>query len=576
MIKPRKSLENLTPYEVPLFAEEWDVKIDSNENLYGPSERVLEAIRNVTQDDIQYYPYYGELTQKIADFVGVKAQNIKITNGADEAISGVLQTYMDENDVILTSNPTFAMPLIYTKILGGKIVQVPYKEKWVFPVEEFVDAIKSQNVKIIYISTPNNPTGDCVSEDAIKAVLEVSQDKVVIIDETYGNYCGSNYSKFIEDYDNIFVVKSFSKDFALAGLRLGYIVSNEQNIKLVRGVISPYSVNNIAVIAGIAALSDYGYFKQIKENINLAKDKLTSLFKSIGAIVYPSGGNFLLCDFGEKTDFIYKKFINNKICVKNFSNVEGLKGCLRVAVPRLEEVEKLKNVLKIKPTLVFDMDGVLLNATQSYRVAIQKTFEHFSGKKLDISEIQEVKNQGGYNNDWYLTEYLLKKHGYIVSREDVISKFQEFYWDKGNGLINNEDFLMDKSLLEELSRSFNLAIFTGRVKQEAIYTLKKNGVLDYFYPIITMQDLPEDRQKPDTLGLEMIKNSIITDKIYYFGDTVDDVKCAKNADVVSVGVLPPQDKSEELIEALKNNGANVVLNSINDVKVILENDYALF
>ena len=576
MIKPKKSLENLMPYEVPLFAEEWDVKIDSNENLYGPSKKVLEAIRNVTQEDIQYYPYYGELTQKIADFIGVKMDNIKVTNGADEAISGILQTYMDENDTILTTNPTFAMPLIYTNILGGKILQVPYKEKWAFPVSDFVEKIKHNDVKVVYISTPNNPTGDCVLECDIKKILEVSKDKVVIIDETYGNYCGSNYSKFVKDYDNVFIVKSFSKDFALAGLRLGYIVSNEQNIKLVRGVISPYSVNNIAVIAGIAALSDYEYFKQIKGKINVAKDSLASLFKSLGAVVYPSGGNFLLCNFAEKADFIYRKLLQNKISVKNFSKVKGLEGCLRVAVPRLDEVIKLENALKIKPTLVFDMDGVLLNATQSYRVAIQKTFEYFSGKKLDVSEIQEIKNQGGYNNDWYLTEYLLKKHGFTVSREDVINKFQEFYWDNGNGLINNEDFLMDKKLLQELSLSFNLAIFTGRVNQEATYTLKKNDVLECFYPIITMQDLPDDRQKPDILGLEKIKDAIITDKMYYFGDTVDDVKCAANANVVSIGVLPPQDKSDELTEALKNHGANVVLNSINDVKTILENDYAIF
>ncbi len=576
MIKPRKSLENLKPYEVPLFAEEWDVKIDSNENLYGPSERVIEAIRNVTQDDIQYYPYYGELTQKIADFIGVDANSVKVTNGADEAISGVLQTYMDENDIIITTNPTFTMPLIYTNILGGKVVQVQYKEKWVFPVSDFVEAIKSQNAKIVYISTPNNPTGDCVLESDIKAVLEVSKDKVVIIDETYGNYCGSNYSRFVKDYDNVFVVKSFSKDFALAGLRLGYIVSNEQNIKLVKGVISPYSVNNIAVIAGIAALSDYEYFKQIKEKINVAKDSLASLFKALGCVVYPSGGNFLFCNFAEKAEFIYQKLLQNKISVKNFSKVKGLEGCLRVAIPRIEEVKKLENALKIKSTLVFDMDGVLLNATQSYRVAIQKTFEYFAGKKLDASEIQEVKNQGGYNNDWYLTEYLLNKHGHKVSRDDVITKFQELYWDNGNGLINNEDFLMDKEILKELSQSFNLAIFTGRVRQEAIYTLEKSEVLKYFYPIITMHDLPEDKQKPDTLGLEKIKDAIITDKMYYFGDTVDDVKCAANANVISIGVLPPQDKSDELIENLKNHGANAVLNSINDVKTILENDYAIF
>lgn len=574
MLKPKKSLENINAYEVPLFERDWGIKIDSNENVFGPSPKVIETIRNIEEKDIKFYPFYGEITRKIAEYTGFKIENIKVTNGADEAIYSVFQTYLDPDDAVLTVKPTFAMPVVYSKILGARLIEVPYSIKWEFPIDDFLKELDNPKIRIVHLTTPNNPTASIISEENVLKIIENAKDKVIIIDETYGNYCNSNFRKFAKIYDNVFIIKSFSKDFALAGLRLGYIISNSENIRHVKSVVSPFSVNSIAAKAGIAALEDLKYFEDIKIKIEESKNILKSGFEKLGATVYPSSANFLCVDFKDKADFIYKKLIENDILVKKF-NVPELMGMLRVAAPRPEEAQKVIDSLKKKDTLVFDMDGVLIDAGKSYRLAIKQTFEYFSKKEISFERIQEVKNQGGLNNDWDLTEYLLKNENIIVNKEEIIDKFQEYYWDNGSGLINNEELLINKECIKSLSQTYNLAVFTGRPRQEAIYALEKNEIQNYFYPIITMDDLPFDKQKPHTLGIDTIKSRILTNNMFYFGDTIDDMICAKNSDVKPVGVLPPQDKSQELTENLNKNGAIIVLNNINEINNALEIGYEM-
>ena len=570
MIKPKKSVEKMLGYFVPLYEKHWDYKLDSNENNYGPSSKVLDTLKNCDYKSISFYPFYGELSQKIADYNDVNINNIKVTNGADEAISGIIQTYLEEGECLLTLDVSFEMPVIYTHISAGEVLKVPFKERWKFPVDDFLKEMENSKVKIIYVASPNNPTGNIIDEEDLKRVLDKSAGKAVIIDETYANYSGSSYNKYAKLYNNVFVVKSFSKDFALAGMRLGYIISNENNIKYLKNVISPFSVNAFALKAGIAALSDLEYFNKIKTEINHSKDELTEFFKSLNAVVYKSYANFLLVDFKEKAEFVYNKLKNNNITVKLFKKGSLLENHLRITIPTRDGVRKIKDLLSNKPMLVFDMDGVLIDASNSYRTAIEKTYEKYTGKIISKQETQAAKNLGGLNNDWDLTKYLLEKVGLNIKYTDIVDVFQSIYWDNGNGLINNESFLFDKTLLLELSNKYNLAIYTGRPHKEAFYALEKFDVVSYFYPIVTSDDVPEGKGKPDSYGLNYIKDITISKKYYYMGDTIDDMKCAKNANYYPIGVLPPQDKSESLVNSLKSNGAKEVIKSVNNLNNVLE------
>ncbi len=570
MLKPKKSVENMEGYYVPLFVSNWDIKIDSNENNYGPSEKVIQALNCCNTSNISFYPFYGELSQKIADLTGFKIDNIKLTNGADEAIQGIIQTYIEDGDSILTLDVSFDMPVIYGIIQNASIIKVSFKEKWVFPIDSFLKEISDNRIKLIYIATPNNPTGNVVSENDIRKIIEKAKDSAVIIDETYANYSQISYSKLVNEYDNVFIVKSFSKDFALAGMRLGYIISSSANILNLKKVISPFSVNSYALKAGLAALDDINYLNYIRKEINDSKEELKTFFESIGAYVYTSHANFLLVDFKDKAEYIYNKLLKNKISVKKFKKGSLLENHLRVTIPTKAGVERIKDILKLKRYLVFDMDGVLINAANSYRLAIAETYKFYSKKTISQEEIQKVKNLGGLNNDWDLTKFLLDRDGINISYEDIVNTFQKIYWDNGKGLINNETPLFDLNLFDELSKKYNLAIFTGRLRKEALFALEKFNLENYFYPIITTDDIPSGKGKPDSFGLNLIKMSTIGKKYFYFGDTIDDMICAKNAGYLPIGVLPPQDKSEELNLKLKLNGAEFVINSINNINEILE------
>ena len=558
-MKAKKTILDLKVYPAPLFCEEGYLMLNNNESDFGPSPKVIRTLKSLDALDIQYYPYYGELLQKLADFHNVSIENIILTNGADEAISSILGTFLELGQTVLTVAPSFIMPKLYAKRDGLNYKEISYSEKWEFPAEEFIKNI--DNADLIHLTTPNSPTGEVIEQSVINKILEKATGKAILIDETYGNYSGVTNLDLIRENDNIFIIRSFSKDFALAGLRLGYIISDAENITSLRKYLAPYNVSNIAVKAGIAALEDTGYLEKVKSEMEKSKEFLTQEFEKLEAKVYPSKSNFLCVDFGQKADFIYKKLLNNKIKVKYFDKTPMLENCFRIAVPKLENAKKLIEAIKIKPTIVFDMDGVLIDTSKSYRMAVKETFKHYSGKDVEFEEISKAKKMGGLNNDWDLTEFLLKKYGFEINYDEIVNTFQEYY---GQFAVNEEP-LIDHKFFQDLSKEYNLAIFTGRVKEEAFFTLDKQGFTDYFYPIITMAEVGLNRQKPDCLGLEIIKEKIITDKIYYLGDTVDDMVCAIAANVTGIGILPPQDKSEELTNLLKSKNAMVVLNQAKDL-----------
>ncbi|HNW25671.1 MAG TPA: histidinol-phosphate transaminase [Candidatus Gastranaerophilaceae bacterium] len=565
-MKAKKTIQKIEPYQVDLFDEEGFLKLDSNENDFGPSPKVVDAIKNISPQDIKYYPYYGKLIQKLADFHGVGIENIILTAGADEAISSIFSTFLESGQTVLTVEPSFVMPRIYAKVNGLNFKEISYKKKWEFPQEEFLKNI--DNADLIHLTTPNSPTGEIIDRKVIEKIIKKANGKAILIDETYANFCEISNLDLARKNENIFIVRSFSKDFALAGLRLGYVISSEENISNLRKYLSPYNVSNLSVKAGLAALDDIQYFKKVKKEIEVSKEMLIKGLKKLDNTIYPypSETNFLCVDFGQKAEFIYKKLLDAKIKVKYFKNIPLLENTMRITVPTLENTKKILSVLEKKTAIVFDMDGVLIDASKSYRVAVQKTFEHFAKKEFSLEKISQTKKLGGLNNDWDLTEYLLKSEGLKIDYDDIVEVFQGHY----KTLAQIEEPLVSAEFFEELSKDYNLVVFTGRLVEEAYYSLDKNNFTKYFYPIITMQDVGLNRQKPDPLGLEIVKQKIIADEIYYLGDTVDDMICAQKAGVKAIGVLPPQDKSEDLKNLLKSKKAVVVLEQTVDLKNYLK------
>ena len=205
--------------------------------------------------------------------------------------------------------------------------------------------------------------------------------------------------------------------------------------------------------------------------------------------------------------------------------------------------------------IIFDVDGVLVDENISYRQAIKETFEFFSKQSITLEKIQEYKNRGGFINDWILTKYLLDEININLTLEEVTDKFQEFYFDNGNGLILKEKLLLDPQVIKDLKTKYKLAVFTGRPREEAEFILNKEGILSYFEMLVCSDDLPEEHSKPSPMGINNICDKFGTRNVLYVGDMPDDMVAATRAKIDSVGVLPPQDKSNELKNLLFSKGA---------------------
>lgn len=226
----------------------------------------------------------------------------------------------------------------------------------------------------------------------------------------------------------------------------------------------------------------------------------------------------------------------------------------------------------MKDLIVFDMDGVLVDVSESYRAAIQATVLHFTGVEPTHDEVQAWKNRGGFNDDWKLSHRMIQERGEEVAFDDVVERFQRiFLGDRGNGnaggLILRERWLARDGLLERLAAGHTLAIFTGRLGWEAQLTLDRFAK-NVFHPVVGVDHVQHAKPHPE--GLRKIRSSVPHRNAWYLGDTVDDARASRAAGVPFIGIASPAaPRHAELASLLRNEGAVAVLDDINSLEAAL-------
>jgi HAD superfamily phosphatase len=227
-------------------------------------------------------------------------------------------------------------------------------------------------------------------------------------------------------------------------------------------------------------------------------------------------------------------------------------------------------LVKRPDVLVFDMDGVLVEVSRTYREAIVETVRHFTGETVSQDLIQDFKNAGGWNNDWLLSHKLIADRGKQVEYADVVDYFNQiFLGENGDGLIRLEEWMPGEGVLERLSERSRLAIFTGRAKYEADVTLDRFARNIRFDPLITDDSVPNPKPAPD--GLNLIQSQFPDQTLWYLGDTVDDARSAQAAGVPFIGVSTPHNpRHAEIGLLLKELGAFAVIHDINELEQLVE------
>ena len=325
---------------VPGKTIEGYIKLASNENNFGPSPKVIAAL-NKAASCVNTYPYKDmQLREAIGKYCGnYSADDVILGNGSDELIDLILKAFKGP---LYTFSPTFASYSIYARMLNEKYQDIPLNADFSFPLAEFIAG--SKEAGIIFLCTPNNPTGTILSEKEITEVLDLG--KPTVVDEAYFEFCGKTSLPLLKDYDNLIVTRTLAKAFGLAGLRIGYAVANPGTIKVLLKVKPPFNVNILAQEAALAALSDVPYMKGVVEKTIKERETLyRNITKRFTAT--PSYTNFILMNTAplSAAEF-YEKLLTAGFVVRQLGRFPGFSGeYCRITVGTPEQNKKLATAL---------------------------------------------------------------------------------------------------------------------------------------------------------------------------------------------------------------------------------------
>ncbi len=289
-------LLDIAVYEPRDYGEN-SIRLDMNENPYPPLKCVVDAaLRELSRAN--RYPerkLYTALIEALEQYTGVKAANIVVGGGSDSILKAVFEATLEPGDVVVHLHPTFSMYPIYSAIYRGNTTSVELKEcgeRWCIPFEELLS--KSGQAKLVVIDNPNNPTGSLLVEPREVEELLQSTNALVVVDEAYFEYSGVTAAGLVESYDNLVVVRTFSKAFGLAGFRVGYALASRRLVKVLKLLLTPFPVSRPSLAAATAALSCIDEVKRRVTEILRMREELRGKLRSLGFKPYKSWTNFVL------------------------------------------------------------------------------------------------------------------------------------------------------------------------------------------------------------------------------------------------------------------------------------------
>ena len=338
-LRPREAVVNMAPYHPPTGGREDKLRLDFNENTVGCSPAVIELLRTrMDQNRLAIYPEYSDARRDLAAFFGVEDEQMLLTNGTDEAIQVLINTFVDDGDEVVILRPSYAMYRFYAEVAGAAITSINYRrDTLAFPLEELLDAVTPATSAVL-ISNPNNPTGTAVSLDGIERILRKATHAAVLIDEAYFEFCGVTAIRQIAEHANLFVSRTFSKVYGMAGMRLGCLFSHAANTQYLRKAQSPYSVNMLAALAGRAAAADTDYVRRYVTEVLAARELVYVGLEKLGIPYYESQGNFVLVRAGERAIEMRDKLRESGVLVRDRSY--ELPGCVRVTVGTRDQMRQ--------------------------------------------------------------------------------------------------------------------------------------------------------------------------------------------------------------------------------------------
>jgi histidinol-phosphate aminotransferase len=334
----------LSAYSPPLEGRSPDAftLLDFNERTIPVSEAIKQALHDyIDSGRLQMYPSYGDIVPRLADYAGVDAGQLMITNGSDQGIDLIFRAVAVKGAEAIIPEPSFAMYSQCAKVEAMTLIEPQYSREGGYPVAEVLAAVNS-STKLIVVSNPNNPCGTLVSESVVRQIAQAAPNAAILVDECYFEYSQETAVSAIKDCPNLFITRTFSKTWGIPSLRFGYLMASPENIAALCNIRGPYDINQLAVVAANAALDQPEYTQiYVKEVMEQSKPLLEEWFDQHQIEYWSSSANYLWC-FPADAENVGEYLQQQAFLVRPKSYGDSLG--LRITVGTMEQVGRLIHV----------------------------------------------------------------------------------------------------------------------------------------------------------------------------------------------------------------------------------------
>jgi len=324
------------------------IKLNSNENFFIPKDRLLGFLKEVIEEyDPRIYPQEEyKLKEKLGDYLNVPTDRIVIGNGGDELIERIARLFLKRGDQTLSVSPTFAFYKHCASLLGTKYLEAPIKKDFALDTKRILATI-TPKTRLLFLCSPNNPTANQFKIDEIQFLIEEFPG-IVIVDEAYAEFAEYSVTPVLDKFENLIVLRTFSKAFGLAGLRLGYAAANSEIATILsKKAQQPYPVNSIALKMGLKLLANIGIMKKAVEQLKIERETLKKELNEINGVkAFDSQTNFVLFQTSKPSSEVYQGFLSRGVFVKNLGRILHLQNCFRTTVGLPQMNAKLLKALK--------------------------------------------------------------------------------------------------------------------------------------------------------------------------------------------------------------------------------------
>lgn len=342
MLKARKCVRELAEYDALVNDATITLRLDMNENTTGCSPRVLAKLRSLDASKLAYYPSRSEGEKLVAGSLAISPAETLLTNGADEAIDLLCRAYLEPENEVIVIVPTFTMYEIFAQAQGAKVIRVPMGPDFSFPLQQVLATI-SPKTKLIVICNPNNPTGIPVERASILQIIAAAPDAAILLDEAYYHFYGQTLMDQIGKLPNLFIVRTFSKVYGLAGMRLGALAGDREQISTLKRMAPPFNINAVALECLTEALNDKEFIDGYVAQIRVSREWLRGELARLGFKCWPSETNFLLCHFGAGKKDMLSALRKRGIALRDRGDCEG---CVRISIGTQKEMELMMAELR--------------------------------------------------------------------------------------------------------------------------------------------------------------------------------------------------------------------------------------